>query len=211
MLRNEKGVHVPSVVPELSTARLLTSQWLEGAPILGLPSCQSCQPQPPGAQSFRAWYVPLPLRRDPRRSAPGNYTAQKDLSINCWILAARIFRRALSRVSIRLYGALQSGRTDMAVSAYGAGASRALLARLSISSICGRDFYMALCSMTGCVRSAWSRRAASSSRCTRVTVSREKPRAAPRATISATLSSSSTSACRIASSSSYGGSESWSV
>jgi predicted unusual protein kinase regulating ubiquinone biosynthesis (AarF/ABC1/UbiB family) len=34
MLRDEKAVHVPQVIPELSTSRLLTATWLDGEKIL---------------------------------------------------------------------------------------------------------------------------------------------------------------------------------
>ena len=70
MLRDEPGVHVPEVLPELSTGRLLTMTWLEGRPLLELANA------PPGAaQPARPQHVPrlvravLRLRRDPRRPA----------------------------------------------------------------------------------------------------------------------------------------------
>src|SRR3546814_11872264 len=36
MLRDEKGVHVADLLPELSTRRLLTMTWLEGKPVRDL-------------------------------------------------------------------------------------------------------------------------------------------------------------------------------
>ena len=42
----EDSVHVPEVVPELSTRRLLTSTWLEGQPILSFVEGHADQRKP---------------------------------------------------------------------------------------------------------------------------------------------------------------------
>ena len=70
MLAGEPAVHVPEVVPELSTGRLLTMSWLEGEPLLTFKDRRPGDAQPPGAQHVPG-LVPalLRLRRDPRRPA----------------------------------------------------------------------------------------------------------------------------------------------
>jgi predicted unusual protein kinase regulating ubiquinone biosynthesis (AarF/ABC1/UbiB family) len=60
MLRDEEGVSVPEPVPELSTRRLLTMSWLEGAKLLSVKEA-------PVARRNRV--ALLLLRRHPRRSA----------------------------------------------------------------------------------------------------------------------------------------------
>ena len=70
ILRDEPGVAVPVPIPELSTSRLLTMTWLEGAPILDIAESAAR-----AAQRDRVAHVPdlvravLLLRRDPRRPA----------------------------------------------------------------------------------------------------------------------------------------------
>ena len=44
ILKGERDIHVPTVVPELSTGRLLTMNWLDGQPPAGLPRGRSGNP-----------------------------------------------------------------------------------------------------------------------------------------------------------------------
>ncbi len=70
MLADEKGVTIPEPVPALSTARLLTMTWIEGAPMLEAVKRPLAERNEIARNMFRAWYVPFYyLRRDPRRSA----------------------------------------------------------------------------------------------------------------------------------------------
>ena len=50
ILRDEPAVHVPEIVDELSTGRLLTMRWLEGAPSADLEGTLARRARPAGAQ-----------------------------------------------------------------------------------------------------------------------------------------------------------------
>lgn len=120
MLGDEKGVHVPKVVPELSTARLITTTWLDGAPILDFVDAKADVRNKIAYNLFRAWYVPLyfygVIHGDPHL---GNYTVQKDQSINLLDFGCvRIFPPRFVEGVITLYHALQNEDRDMAVAAY---------------------------------------------------------------------------------------------
>ncbi len=59
MLAGESGVHVPVAVPELSTKRLLTMNWLDGAPLLSVTGHDLDFRNKVALNMFRAWYVPF--------------------------------------------------------------------------------------------------------------------------------------------------------
>lgn len=120
MLRDEKTVHVPQVIPELSTDRLLTSTWLEGENVTGFFTAKQETRNTLALHLFRAWYVPLyyygVIHGDPHL---GNYTIQKDLSINLLDFGCvRIFPPRFVGGVINLYHALQTNDMAMAVEAY---------------------------------------------------------------------------------------------
>lgn len=120
MLVNEKGVHVPHVVDELSTGRLLTTTWLEGDGIMTYVDAKKDVRNAIALNIFRAWYVPLyhygVIHGDPH---PGNYTVQKDLSLNLLDFGCvRVFPPRFINGVITLYRALQKNDSDMAVAAY---------------------------------------------------------------------------------------------
>lgn len=120
MLANEPAVHVPQIVPEHSTARLLTSTWLEGKPILDYKSAPLEVRNQIALNLFRAWYIPLyhfgSIHGDPHM---GNYSVRDDLSINLLDFGCvRIFRPAFIGGVNDLYHALQTGDTARAVHAY---------------------------------------------------------------------------------------------
>ena len=99
MLRGEGNVHVPDIVPELSTKRLLTSGWLEGERILNFVDGHADQRNQLAMNMFRAWYVPLydygVIHGDPHL---GNYTVRKDNSINLLDFGCvRVFRPGICR------------------------------------------------------------------------------------------------------------------
>ena len=85
MLSGEIQVHVPEVVEELCTERLVSMTWLEGTPLLPyieqLPD--AADRNKVALNMFRAWYVPLynygVIHGDPHL---GNYTVREDGSIN---------------------------------------------------------------------------------------------------------------------------------
>lgn len=120
MLREEPNVHVPEVIPELSTDRLLTTTWLEGAPILNFVDAPAEQRNALAMNMFRAWYVPLyyygVIHGDPHL---GNYTVRKDDSINLLDFGCiRVFPPEFVGGVIDLYNALMTEDTDLAVHAY---------------------------------------------------------------------------------------------
>jgi predicted unusual protein kinase regulating ubiquinone biosynthesis (AarF/ABC1/UbiB family) len=120
MLSDEPGVHVPEVLPELSTGRLLTMGWLHGRPLLAFKDAPLEQRNRIAYNMFRAWYVPFydyaVIHGDPHL---GNYTAREDLSINLLDFGCiRVFRPSLVQGVIDLYRALESGDRDLAVHAY---------------------------------------------------------------------------------------------
>jgi predicted unusual protein kinase regulating ubiquinone biosynthesis (AarF/ABC1/UbiB family) len=120
ILRDERGVAVPVPIPELSTARLLTMTWLEGAPILDIADAPLEQRNAIALRMFRIWYVPFyyygVIHGDPHL---GNYTVAPDGKVNLLDFGCiRIFRASFVRGVIDLYHALQRGDRDLAVYAY---------------------------------------------------------------------------------------------
>ncbi|MGH6943670.1 MAG: ABC1 kinase family protein [Geminicoccaceae bacterium] len=120
MLRREANVHVPEVLPELSTRRLLSMTWLEGRPLLQLTDAPLEQRNALAHNMFRAWYVPFygyaVIHGDPHL---GNYSARPDMSINLIDFGCiRVFKPALVKGVIDLYRALLEGDRDLAVHAY---------------------------------------------------------------------------------------------
>lgn len=121
MLADEKNVHVPRVIDDLSTDRLITTTWLEGTPILNYVDAPAETRNEIAYNLFRAWYVPLyyygVIHGDPHL---GNYAVQeKDLSINLLDFGCvRVFPPRFVEGVITLYHALQSQNRDMSVHAY---------------------------------------------------------------------------------------------
>lgn len=120
MLRDHKNVHVPHVIPELSTSRLLTSTWLQGDKILNYKDAPLEQRNEIAMNMFTAWYVPLyyygVIHGDPHL---GNYTVREDLSINLLDYGCiRVFPAKFVGGVIDLYNALMTNDTDLAVHAY---------------------------------------------------------------------------------------------
>ncbi len=120
MLRDETGVHVPDVLPELSTRRLLTMTWLHGRPLMAFKDAPQEERNRVAYNLFRAWYVPFydygVIHGDPHL---GNYSARPDLCINLLDFGCmRVFRPPLVQGVIDLYHALLEGDHDLAVHAY---------------------------------------------------------------------------------------------
>lgn len=121
MLAGEAGVHVPQVVPELSTQRLLTMGWLQGDRILSVVDEPQAVRNQVALNMFRAWYVPFYsygiIHGDPHL---GNYTVRPDdHSINLLDFGCiRVFPPTMVKGVIDLYHALDSGDQEMAVEAY---------------------------------------------------------------------------------------------
>ncbi len=120
MLANEPGVHVPEVVPDLTTQRLLTMTWLDGERLMTYVNDHLEARNAVAYNMFRAWYVPFyffgVIHGDPHL---GNYTVRPDRGINLldfgWI---RVFAPKFVGGVIDLYHALDRGDRELAVHAY---------------------------------------------------------------------------------------------
>ena len=120
ILRDERGVHVPRPIPELSTGRLLTMSWLEGRPLL-----EACEDPQKARNSlaqnlFRAWYWPFygygVIHGDPHL---GNYTMRPDRTVNLLDFGCiRVFRPSFVTAVIDLYKAVSTDDEELAVKAY---------------------------------------------------------------------------------------------
>lgn len=120
ILKDEKAVHVPRVIDDLSTGRLLSSTWLEGEKILNFVDAHPDQRNRLAMNMFRAWYVPLyyygVIHGDPHL---GNYTVRKDDSINLLDFGCvRVFPPSFVGGVIDLYHALMDNDNARAVHAY---------------------------------------------------------------------------------------------
>ena len=121
MLAAENGVHVPEVLAELSTKRLLTMTWLEGEAIKDVAArADQATRDAIAVNMFRAWYVPFyrygVIHGDPHL---GNYTVRADTTINLMDFGAiRVFDPNFVKGVIDLFHALQKGDRALAVSAY---------------------------------------------------------------------------------------------
>ena len=122
MLGQQADIHVPEVLAELSTGRLLTMTWLDGTPLMEFLATK------PGAERrnrvamtmFRAWYVPFyeygVIHGDPHL---GNYTVRPDLDVNLLDFGCiRVFGPSFVTGVIDLYRALRDDDPDLAVHAY---------------------------------------------------------------------------------------------
>ncbi len=120
MLKDEAGVHVPDVVDDLSTPRLLTSTWLDGAKILDYVDASAEDRNAIAMNMFRAWYVPLYyygiIHGDPHL---GNYSVRKDHSINLLDFGCvRVFPAKFVGGVIDLYHSLMDNDMARSVHAY---------------------------------------------------------------------------------------------
>ncbi len=120
MLDGEPHVHVPEIIDNLSTKRLLTATWLDGEKIMDLTAAPATRRNRIAMNMFRAWYVPLygygVIHGDPH---PGNYTIRNDDSVNLLDFGCvRVFRPEFVGGVIDLYNALMTNNRDLAVKAY---------------------------------------------------------------------------------------------
>jgi predicted unusual protein kinase regulating ubiquinone biosynthesis (AarF/ABC1/UbiB family) len=120
ILKNEKAVHVPEIIDDLSTGRLLTATWLEGKAILSFKDAPQETRNQIALNMFRTWYVPLyfygVIHGDPHL---GNYSVRDDLSINLLDFGCvRVFPPRFVGGVIDLYNALLKNDTALAVHAF---------------------------------------------------------------------------------------------
>lgn len=120
ILKDESRVHVPQIIDNVSTSRLLSSTWLDGEKILNFKEAPQEDRNEIALSLFRAWYVPLYyygiIHGDPHL---GNYSVRPDFSINLLDFGCvRIFPAKFVGGVIDLYKALQENDMDRAVHAY---------------------------------------------------------------------------------------------
>ena len=120
MLAGEPHIHVPERIPELSTRRLLTMEWLQGKPLMQFKASSQEDRNKLALRMFRAWYVPFygygVIHGDPHL---GNYTVRDDLDLNLLDFGCiRVFRPRFVKGVIDLYWALVHDDRDLAVDAY---------------------------------------------------------------------------------------------
>ena len=120
MLCDEPAVHVPEIVEELSTGRLLTMRWLEGAPLLSWKERPQEDRDRLALNMFHAWYKPFyfhgVIHGDPHL---GNYSVRENGDVNLMDFGCvRVFPPDFVRGSIDLYRALLADNEEMAVEAY---------------------------------------------------------------------------------------------
>ncbi|MFM8681364.1 MAG: ABC1 kinase family protein [Alphaproteobacteria bacterium] len=120
MLRDEPRASVPAPVEELSTRRLLTMSWLDGARLLDFRDAPVEVRNEIALGMFRAWYVPFygygVIHGDPHL---GNYSIRPDHGVNLLDFGAiRVFPPAFVGGVIDLYRALRDGDEALAVHAY---------------------------------------------------------------------------------------------
>ena len=115
-----EGVHVPEILSELSTERLLTMVWHNGIPLLDFVQQYPQYNNTLAMNMFYAWYVPFYhygiIHGDPHL---GNYTVRPDGSINLFDFGCvRIFHPSFVEGVLDLYRALQTNDTALAIHAY---------------------------------------------------------------------------------------------
>jgi predicted unusual protein kinase regulating ubiquinone biosynthesis (AarF/ABC1/UbiB family) len=120
MLRDEPGVQVPDSLPDLSTNRLITMNWLTGRNLMELDDAPVEVRNQVAANMFRAWYVPFyeygVIHGDPHF---GNYSVADDNSMNLLDFGCiRIFPPTFVLGVIELYEALRTEDRDRAAAAY---------------------------------------------------------------------------------------------
>jgi len=120
MLKDVDVAHIPEVIPELSTKRLLTMSWLDGKKLLDYVDSPAEVRNQLAMNMFRTWYVPFYyygiIHGDPHL---GNYTIRDDASINLLDFGSvRIFPPSFVQGVLDLYKALQTDNRDLAVHAY---------------------------------------------------------------------------------------------
>ena len=118
--RETAHVHVPHVIKELCGPRLLTTNWLDGKPIMSFKDAPQEVRDQLAMNLFRAWYVPLYhygiIHGDPHF---GNYTVREGHAINLLDFGCiRIFPPSFIQGSIDLYHALMKDDRALAVKAY---------------------------------------------------------------------------------------------
>ena len=114
------STHVPTVLPELCTDRLITMTWQDGRPLAAYLADHPDGRDRLGETLFRLWYTPFfrhgVLHADPH---PGNYSVRADGSINLLDYgSARVFSPEQVGGVVGLYRAIRDGDDERAAEAY---------------------------------------------------------------------------------------------
>lgn len=125
MLETIPTIHVPDAIAEFSTSRLLTMNWLDGAPLLDFKDSDLSARNSICADMFKAWWVPFCrfgiIHGDPHL---GNYTVRTTATgvpdgINLLDYGCiRIFSPSFVGGVVDLYHGLQSDNRAQIVHAY---------------------------------------------------------------------------------------------
>ncbi len=120
LLKDERRVHVPEVLPDLSTKRLLTMTWLDGRPLNEFEDAPEADRNRIAEALFHAWYIPLyqagVIHGDPHL---GNYSVTEDLTVNLLDFGCiRSFQPRFIRGVIDLYRAIDTDDRDLAAHAF---------------------------------------------------------------------------------------------
>ena len=120
MLKDIPTIHVPDVIDDLSTGRLLTMSWEEGRPILEFKERPLADRNKIATSLFKAWWHPFShyatIHGDPHL---GNYQIRDDLALNLLDYGCiRTFKPKFVGGVIDLYRALERGDKALAVHAY---------------------------------------------------------------------------------------------
>ncbi|MGE0108612.1 MAG: ABC1 kinase family protein [Bdellovibrionales bacterium] len=121
IFENKDKIHVPYVIDDLSTDRLLVMEWLDGKKLEDIIDTASQEQKNEMARLlFYAWYMPLyqhgVIHGDPH---PGNYTFAEDGSLHLLDYGCvRFFEDNVTRAIIMLYEALLENDKDKEVEAY---------------------------------------------------------------------------------------------
>jgi predicted unusual protein kinase regulating ubiquinone biosynthesis (AarF/ABC1/UbiB family) len=120
MLRDQPAVHLPEVLPELSTRRLLTMTWLPGKPLLSFRDAPLADRNRIAETLFRAWYWPLHhygvIHGDPHL---GNYAVREDHTINLLDFGCiRVFPPRFIGGVVDLFHAIETKDDALAVDAF---------------------------------------------------------------------------------------------
>ena len=122
MLNDEPAIHVPNLIENSSTDRLLTMTWLEGMPLMNfIKKHPDIEMRNQVAKNmFRAWYVPFYLygviHGDPHL---GNYSIRTNGDINLLDFGSiRVFPPSFVKGVIDLYIGLRDNKEELAVEAY---------------------------------------------------------------------------------------------
>ncbi len=120
MLKKDATIAVPEVLDALSTKRLLTMTWLDGAPLLSFREAPLEVRNEIASAMFRAWWHPFShfgvIHGDPHL---GNYTVREDHGINLLDYGCiRKFPPSFVAGVVELYRGLQTDNRDRVVAAY---------------------------------------------------------------------------------------------